>query len=340
MGTSFSIIIPVYNTEKYLHKCIDSVLQQTYNEYEIIIVNDGSTDSSAEILHSYEKSFRCIQVVTQPNKGLGGARNTGIDRATGDYLVFLDSDDYLREDMLEVINQMLEKQMFDVIAFDAYTVNQDGTVQSICSARRHGESCTNLSGRDLLMMEPTSCFKVYRKSLFQENKIYFPEKLWYEDFATIPRIALHVEKMAYIKEPLYYYLQNPNSITHSRYSTRMMEIIPAFEYVLNYYKEKEQSNIFFEELEWNCFLHLLYYSSFRLLSGKYRIKQIRKLQAFCTTSFPNYTKNKYLQTSKSEYYGMAYIADKKYWKFYTLMLAEKIYVNIALIKRKIFRQSK
>ena len=334
MGASFSVIIPVYNTEKYLHKCIDSVLKQTYKEYEIIIVNDGSTDSSAEILCSYEKSCSCIRVVTQTNKGLGGARNTGIAMAKGDYLVFLDSDDYIREDMLEVLGQTLETKDLDVIAFDAYMVDLNGTVHSICSARQYSESCVNLSGKDLLMMEPTSCFKVYKRELFQEKKICFPEKLWYEDFATIPRMALHVKKMAYIKEPLYFYLQNPNSITHSKYTARMMEIMAAFDYVVNYYTEEKRFDEYYEELEWNCFLHVLYYSSFRLLSNAYHIKEMRKLQSYCSNLFAGYRHNIYVQQYKSERYLMKYIVDQQYFRFYSSIRKEKIYSKIAIVLKR------
>ena len=103
----FSVIIPVYNVESFLERCIESVLSQDYEDYEIIAVDDGSKDSSLEILKSYERKTNKIHIISQENKGLGGARNTGIVCAKGDYLVFLDSDDYIKTDMLSSLNSVL-----------------------------------------------------------------------------------------------------------------------------------------------------------------------------------------------------------------------------------------
>ena len=151
MRVSFSVIIPVYNTEKFITKCLDSVLKQTYKEYDVIIVNDGSTDSSAEIVECYEKKYDRIQVVTQANKGLGGARNTGIASAKGDYLVFLDSDDYIREDMLEIRARRWKPKTWMSLAFDAYTTDSSGGIVGVRSCKQYNGSRIGLSEKDLLI---------------------------------------------------------------------------------------------------------------------------------------------------------------------------------------------
>lgn len=335
MEPTFSIIIPVYNTERFIKKCLDSVLQQTYTAYEVIVVNDGTTDASGEISESYSKKYNQIRVITQENKGLGGARNTGIDAAEGDYLVFLDSDDYIREDMLEVLHRALKEGYPDVVAFDAYMVDMSGAIHGRCSIQTYPSSRANLSAKDLLMMEPTSCFKIYRRQLFQENRIYFPERLWYEDFATIPRVALHIQKMTYIKEPLYFYVQNPDSITHSKYSERMLEITRAFDCVLKYYKDKEKFEDYYQELEWNCFLHVLYYSSFRLLHSSYRIKEMRSLEHYCTNLFTGYSHNIYVEQMKDDRYLMAEVVQRRYWRFYFHMQKETLYSTLVNVLTKI-----
>ena len=338
MKHEFSVIIPVYNTELFLRKCVESVLRQTYQSYEVIIVNDGSTDRSKEIAEAYGEGYAQIQVITQENKGLGGARNTGIDAACGDYLVFLDSDDYIREDMLEVLHGALQSTKPDVVAYDAYMVDLNGVICNRSTLRVYDTSRENLSGKDLLMMEPTSCLKIYRRELFQGGKIYFPESLWYEDFATIPRVALYAQKVTYLKEPLYYYVQNPDSITHSKYSERMMEIMTAFDCVLRYYKEVGKFTEYYSELEWNCFLHVLYYSAFRLLRSTYRIKEMRRLEDYCANIFGEYSHNCYVEQNKNSRYLMKEIAQRRYWKFYIALQKEKLFSDLLRIKNMVLHQ--
>ena len=113
-----SIIIPVYNVEKYLRQCLDSVVNQTYRNFEVVCVNDGSTDTSIEILQEYKKEYSNFRVYTQENKGLGITRNVGVSHATGDYLYFLDSDDYIEPDLIEELTKIItENKNIDIIKF-------------------------------------------------------------------------------------------------------------------------------------------------------------------------------------------------------------------------------
>lgn len=338
MKPEFSVIIPVYNTELFLRKCVESVLRQTCQSYEAIIVNDGSTDGSREIAEAYGERYARIHVITQENKGLGGARNTGIDAACGDYLIFLDSDDYIREDMLKVLHEALQSAKSDVVAFDAYMVNLNGVICDQSTLHTYGMSREDLSGKDLLMMEPTSCLKVYRRELFQEAKIHFPERLWYEDFATIPRVALHAQKVTYLKEPLYYYVQNPDSITHSKYSGRMMEIMTAFDCVMRCYQEEGKFTEYYSELEWNCFLHVLYYSAFRLLRSTYHIKEMRRLEDYCANIFGEYSHNCYVEQNKDSRYLMKEIVQRRYWKFYIALQKEKLCSDLLRIINRVLHR--
>ena len=114
----FSIIIPVYNTEKYLTKCLESVLKQNFEDYEILVVNDGSTDSSKDILKEFQCKNSKIKIFNQLNRGLGGARNTGIVNAQGEYLLFLDSDDYLAENAIYILDKYIRRNNPDILAFD------------------------------------------------------------------------------------------------------------------------------------------------------------------------------------------------------------------------------
>lgn len=112
----FSIIIPVYNTEKYLERCLDSVLGQNYKEIEIILINDGSKDNSLKICEKYKKRFSEIVLIDQENQGLGAARNRGIENSNGEYLIFLDSDDYVEKDSLKAADNIVKRESYDLIA--------------------------------------------------------------------------------------------------------------------------------------------------------------------------------------------------------------------------------
>lgn len=320
---TFSVIIPVYNTEKYLRKCLDSVLNQSYRHFEAIIVNDGSTDASEEVIRQYLSDSR-FTLISQENKGLGGARNTGILAAKGDYLVFLDSDDYLDLDCLETLAAVMDNQKYDVIAFDAIGVSVDGQKVQHYTNRIYSEYLNDISRVQLMMMEPTSCFKSYKRSLFQDNQIWFPERLWYEDFATTLRLALHTEKNCYIKKSLYYYVQQPSSITHTKFSKRMLEIKTAFDIVKTYYEDKNVFDIYKDELEWNCFLHTQYYSAFRLLSYGLHYKEIRQLNQYCRSIFPDYRSNKYISENKDRYYLMGKVINCNWIGFWVRIHKERL----------------
>lgn len=325
---TFSVIIPVYNTEKYLRKSLNSVLGQSYSNFEVLIVNDGSTDASEEVIKQYLGDSR-FKLISQMNKGLGGARNTGIQAAKGDYLVFLDSDDYLSIDCLKSLVDVINNKEYDVIVFDAIGVSESDQQIQHFTNRNYTKPLSEISKIQFMMMEPTACFKAYKRVLFSGYHIYFPERLWYEDFATTLRLALHAEENIYIKKPLYYYVQQPSSITHTRFSKRMLEIKTAFDIVKEYYEQNNVYDVFKDELEWNGFLHMQYYSAFRLFSYGFHYAEMRQLSNYFKTVFMDYKSNKYILAQKEQYYLMDKIYRSDWIGFYVQIhkdrLKSKIY---------------
>ena len=124
--TKISVIIPVYNVEKYLSKCIESVLEQDFSDYEIILIDDGSTDTSGKLCDEYAENYSAIKVIHQQNKGLGGARNTGIEAAEGQYLLFVDSDDYIRDNIMTFLYDTAVCNDSDIVAFGMDYVYESG----------------------------------------------------------------------------------------------------------------------------------------------------------------------------------------------------------------------
>lgn len=312
----FSIVIPVYNMERFLAKCLDSALNQSFADYEIVVVNDGSTDSSRKILSQYETTSAKIKVIDQENKGLGGARNTGIQHATGEILVFLDSDDYIPSNMLEEIDSYLQEYNLDILAFDCNMVNTSGKILQVATAADISNEYTTLSKKQFLLLEPTACLKVYRRSLYTAHAILFPERLWYEDLATVLKLVPHANRLGYLKKPLYYYVQHEASITHSQNTTRMLEIITAFDSTLQYYKTHGLLTEFHNELEWNCILHVLYYSAFRFFGYDYDRDDMEKAYQYVKNVFPEWEKNKYLAQKGNTRYLMSLVIHHQYFRFF------------------------
>ena len=167
-----------------------------------------------------------------------------------------------------------------------------------------------------MTLEPTAWSKIYRRSIFIDNNIRFPERLWYEDLATIYRLIPFVNKIGYINKSLYYYVQQPDSITHSNNTTRMMEIITAFDTVQSFFKEIGYFEEYYSELEWLCVKHVLYYSAHRFLTKGFYYKQMKELYDFVCNNFPNFKRNKYVIENKNAIYCMDLILNKKFFAFY------------------------
>lgn len=209
-----SIIIPVYNVEKYIGRCLDSCINQngvSIDDYEIVVVNDGTLDNSMEIVRQYEAKFPNIVVVEQENKGVGGARNTGIVKATGDYIQFLDSDDRLSLDDVKTIIGIMGKDKPDIIALSAkndYTGNIRNQLPVYIQ-----------SGKELLrsgLFPHCSVFFVYSKSFLECRGLQFVEHIYHEDSEFTPRALYFAEKLKVCDEILYYVNDEPHSsITRS-----------------------------------------------------------------------------------------------------------------------------
>ena len=214
MKHKFSLIIPAYNVEKYIKKCLDSVLNQTYNNYEIIIINDGSTDNTSKILESY-KSNKKIKIINQENKGLSNARNTGVSNAKGDYILFIDSDDFIEKELLEILNKTINDE--DLVRFQIRILDETNKIIK----EYKEETFNNLNGIEAFnklskynLVELAVCY-AYKKDTFLKNNYKFEEKTYHEDFGLIPYIIISSKKVTSINYIGYNYLQRKNSIMNN-----------------------------------------------------------------------------------------------------------------------------
>lgn len=236
-----SVIVPVYRVEEYLERCVKSILSQTYKNLEVILVDDGSPDQCPAICDACAEKDARVKVIHQENKGLSGARNAGIDAASGEYLAFVDSDDYVSLHFIEELYQLLQDTGCAIGQCRFSYVKGDGLVEegdsAFCIYR--GESLMEqLYGPE----EKATCFvvawnKLYRAELFKETGIRYPEGRIHEDEATTYRLFHEAKKLAFLDRALYgYYTENGGSIT-SVFSAKRLQWLTAHEERIAFFKK-------------------------------------------------------------------------------------------------------
>ena len=208
----FSIIIPVYNTEKYLDRCLSSVFNQTFSDYEVIVVNDGSTDSSEEIVNEYKDNHSNLKYFYKKNGGLSSARNYGVSKSCGEYILFLDSDDYYELDLLLKLNDSIDD--CDVVRFGVQDICDDGT---IVKYTEHGfDKTSGLEAFEKICKfhyVEIACAYCYRRRFWIDNKFNFLDGTFHEDFGLIPLVLINSLGTKVIDYIGYNYYQRSNSIS-------------------------------------------------------------------------------------------------------------------------------
>ena len=223
-----SIIVPVYNVEQYLSKCLDSLLQQNIavEDYEIIVINDDSPDGSVAIAEEYVKKYQNIKIITQENKGLGGARNTGIRNATGKYLWFVDSDDYIEPNCLKELLQFAEENDLDALRFNYRRVYENGKIAEIEKLFLPDKKIK--TGKEFLTEDlGYLCYVwayLFKADIVKQQKL-FEVGIYVEDVEWTPRVLLQINKIGYFDKPVYNYLQRQGSITLSSNTEKIEKIL-------------------------------------------------------------------------------------------------------------------
>lgn len=236
-----SLIIPVYNVEKYLCKCMESAIGQTLKYIEIIIVNDGSTDNCASIIEEYAARDERVKVINQENKGLSAARNTGIMVAKGEYLAFLDSDDWVTPGFLEKMYNTAKEKDADIVICN-HTKVVEGVVEFPVKRHFRSDEITSFEAlRKVISDTEIKSFawdKLYKRSLFTQNDISYPQGLYFEDMATTFKLFYYSSKIATIKDCLYYYRQRLGGLSKRPELKRIYDNIKAVEIMGRFLEEK------------------------------------------------------------------------------------------------------
>ena len=307
-----SMIVLVYNVEKYLEKCLDSLVNQTYKDKEIIIVNDGSTDNSIDILNSYQKKYpEMIKIYSIPNGGRSNARNYGISKVSSEFFTFVDGDDYLDKDYLKI---MMDKM-------------SDNTDIVVCDAIRiiNGEEATVLKffkedikekNKAMMLSHPGPCGKIYRTKLFKENNITFMRDIrLYEDLAVIPTLGLYTDKIVYVNKPLYkYVIHSSSALRQVTFNKNINDVFIVVEELSKKFDGKYR-----DELEFIYTEHLLRTASLRYTKYREGKKYIAKISDIMHAKYPDYNKNKYFKKVKFGFKLLCFLAYHKMYLFLKLV---------------------
>ena len=239
MSQLISVIVPVYNVYNYLEKCIQTLINQTYKELEIILVDDGSTDGSGELCEQISKRDKRIKVIHKKNGGLSSARNAGLDVAKGDFISFVDSDDSIHLCFYSVLMNIMEKTKADIVQSEISRVlNQKLSKEKIFKfniVSFTGEEALQEFYKSKITVFKSSCNKLFKKKLFQELR--YPEGKIFEDRWIAAKLYYACEKVIYLNIPLYYYTVNPNSIMHLKITEKHYDTCMLYLYHYIYFLE-------------------------------------------------------------------------------------------------------
>lgn len=295
MKIKVSVIIPVYNVEEYIDKCLKSLVNQTLKEIEIIVVNDGSPDNSQKIIDKYVKKYpNKVKSFIKENGGQGSARNYGLLQANGEYIAYVDSDDWVETNMLEEMYNKAISNNSDIVVCGNNVVSMNGEIIKVEPAVIYND--TNL---DILFGKMAVWNKIYKKELLLKNKIEFRKKVWYEDIDFSVKILFDSLNVSFVDKPFYNYLLRPGSTMNNSNIKRNLELNLAFDEMINYFKNKNTYEENYEKLELLCLYHMYISGITRVINCKVSMKDkkiiIYKYIDYVKNNFKTFKNNKYIK---------------------------------------------
>ena len=276
-----SIIVAAYNAEKYISKCLDSLTKKTLDNIEIIVVDDGSTDLTGEIILSYES--KKILYYRKENGGLSDARNFGLKQSSGEYVAFVDSDDYCEENMYDLLYEKAKEGAFDIVETAYYRDYENYTVLKYPRDYIYGKILYNPAGQ---------WWKLIRRSIIIENNICFQNRKWYEDLNFNTKLLPLINRVGYIETPLYHYVQHDGSIMHT-VSSKIFDIYDCVSDIISFFKVNNYWEKYHEDLEYLFAKEILISSGLRCLiyDSQNQTNSIMNNYSFFIKEFPNWKKN-------------------------------------------------
>lgn len=310
-----SVVVPVYGVEKYLDKCVRSLMNQTYRKLEIILVDDGSPDRCGELCEAFAREDSRIKVIHKENGGLSDARNAGAKYASGKYLIFVDSDDYVDQSLIEKSVYMAEKHRADMVVFD-YSVVEGDSVEIRTNHNVPGDRALTLKEMpEMLLMAPAAWCRLFNREFFVKAGHLFPYGRYYEDLGTTPKFLLDAERIVYLKESLYYYIIRSGSIMKSYdYERNYKDKVWVLNDILRFFKSRNEYPRYKKELEYLVFANGYFEPSREIVLQGGKNPYLKKFRDYMYQEFPEFHRNEYVRRlSKKNRWHLLILDTKQYW---------------------------
>lgn len=294
-----SVIVPVYNVERYIEKCLDSLVNQTLDDLEIIVVNDGSPDNSEEIVLKFKEKYDNVKYIKKENGGVAVARNVGIKAATGEYVSFVDSDDYLDLDMFEKLYDKAKSTNAEVVMSAYYDEDDDGKYKVRGNGNMHEYGVSLLENPKMVFVNNAFVFsKIYSKELIERKGIEFKKYRIFEDLLFLYTCLMHANKVEKVDQPFYHYIRRENVSVTGKMNKKFYDLFPVMQELRDEFKKNGWE--FQEYLTYMAIKHA--YLRFNMNVDK-ETKELKKQYildsyAFLDTYDPNWKKNVYFKLTK------------------------------------------
>lgn len=320
-----SVIVPVYNVEEYLAKCLDGLVNQTLKDIEIIVVNDGTLDNSQKIIDEYANKYPCIKSYIKENGGLSDARNYGLQYVTGEYIGFVDSDDFVETNMYELMYKKAKEEDSDIVECNlrhTYVDREDIEIGNKI-----------IDKKEMLMFGRSVVWnKIYKSKWLLETKVLFPKGLIYEDVEFFLKLIPHINTYSYIDEACIHYVQRGNSLNNFS-SLKTQDIFIILNNIYQYYEQHGYLREYEEALEFFYARILLCSSFIRMcrISDKSQCRMALKNNwDTLMNEFPKWRKNPYFKKNSSAKLLFMRTVTKPTYKLYSLLFPTVIKMKIKL----------
>lgn len=315
--SKISLVVTIYNVEQYLERCLESIKEQTYKDFDVLCINDGSTDSSEKIINSFLNDSR-FKLYNKENGGLSDARNYGLTHVNTEYVMFVDSDDYLDKNLLFEVMQRVEKSNADILVFGYNQISlANNTIEKIDLYIENGIYSLK-TNKELLAFTPNAAWnKIYRTALFRNNEFKYPFGYRHQDLGTTGKLLFKANTIEYLNIPLYNYIvDRPNNIT-SQVDNKLYHIIDMCKEIIEYYIQVNAFDDYKEELEYltkaNCIQSLR--KAMNIKDKKFVLRFIDDIFALFNTYFKDAKHTYYYYFNKHD---MVYLSKLKCKLYYLL----------------------
>ena len=292
-----SVIVPVYGVEKYIVKCLNSIVNQTFKDIEIIVINDGTKDNSIKLIEDNFNDKR-IKIINKENQGAAIARNLGIEKAKGEYLFFVDSDDFIELETLEKMYDEVITKNCDLVICDYYKYFENGEKTHIPIVPFYNEN----DQKSVTIAMPGPVCKLIKKDIFDNYKLKFLENKIFEDNAIMPFVCAIAKKISYIQKPYYFYLQREGSYLNRKdYNKKWEDIFYSLDFMFKLFEQNGIIDMFYAEVEYIYIEYLLHAANLRFIRYEEAYSNIIRVSKVIKNKFPKWRNNKYYKKCNIKY---------------------------------------